>query len=186
MFLWLPVLLSSKQLDLMTCYFLLGVSFAQCPSARTRPKINIGCCWGESDSQRPHERDDASLKSFKCGKLRLPFRGAEIAFGTGRVRLATAGVSGLATIFKGNTVELVQVHPSKSARKTPAQSVNPRAADDIFGCRGGRSCASCEPLGKKTWNPVPVLPNPGPSRRVSLHNAQHHANVTVETNRYGS
>lgn len=105
-----------------------SLSFAQCPSARTRPKINIGCCWGKSDSQGPQERDDASLKSFKFGKLRLPFRGAEIAFGTGRVRLATVGVSGLATIFKGNTVELVQVHPSKSARKTPAQSGNPRSS----------------------------------------------------------
>lgn len=173
MFLWLPVLLSSKQLDLMTCCFLLGVSFAQCPSARTRPnKINISCCWGESDSQRPHKSDDTSLKSFKFGKLRLPFRGAEIAFGTGRVRLATVGVSGLATIFKGNAFKLVQVHPSKSARKTPTQSVNPRAADDIFGCRGGRSCASCGPLGKKHGiqsQSLPIQARAGESR-CTTHN----------------
>lgn len=38
--------------------------------------------------------------------------------------------------FKGSTLVLVQVHPSKSGSESWPKA-NPRPTDDIFGCRGG-------------------------------------------------
>lgn len=38
--------------------------------------------------------------------------------------------------FKGSTLELVQVHPSKSGSESWPKA-DPRPTDDIFGCRGG-------------------------------------------------
>lgn len=119
----------------------LGVSFAQFQSVRKHPKINVSCCRGKSDSQQLHEHGDASLESFKFGSWASPSRSRN-GFGH---RLSSPGESlhpCACHISKGNTFEFVLVLPSKSASKTLVQSVNPRAADDIFGW----SCAPCEPL----------------------------------------